>query len=467
MKLHGLLVSIIVGLSACAVGPNYQRPAMPLAAQFENQTTTQAEPIAQFWQRFNDPALNTLVELALKNNHDVRIAVANLREARAAQTEIDAGALPLLSSGISGQRNVQPQTQRPNTTREQRTQNVYDVNLDASWEINFFGRYRRASEAAQAEASAAEAGLDAAQLSVVAEVARWYFEWRGLQQRLDIARNAERNQSEALKLVEARLQAGRGTELDTARALSLVENTRATLPQLEAALARTRYRLNVLTGQWSNTVQQTLNQAAGLPALPVVQALGTPDTLLRRRPDVRIAERQLAAATARIGVTTTELYPRMSLTGGLGLNAGRLNTLTDSAAFTYNIGASLVWTVFDFGRIRARIRQAEARTEAALAEFEKTVLVALEETEGALVQFNRVQKQTDNLFNATQASAKASQLARARFEAGVSDFLTVLDAERQWLSDQDRLAQAQTQAATSLVAVYKALAGGWGAGSTR
>lgn len=457
------LMTSLLGLTACAVGPDFHTPTITTAEKFRHgvggETTA---PIAAFWRRFNDAELNALIDQALQANHDVRIAVANLREARAAQREVDANALPLVSTGMTGERQVQPQTQRPNTTRAARTQNVYDLNLDVSWEANFFGRYARGSEAAQATVGAVEAHRDAVQLSVAAEVARHYFELRGTEMQLEIARRIERNQTEVWQLTEKRFKVGRGTELDVARARSLVENTRADIPALEASIVRSRYRLGVLTAQPPDSLGMIARGEATLPGLTVTQlATGTPRELLRRRPDVRLAERQLAAATARVGVATSELYPNLSFNGGLGLNASRLASLTDSLAFTYNIGASLVWTMVDFGRLRARVMQAEARADAALAQFEKTVLLALEETETALEQFNRLQQQTDFLFKAVQASARAAELARIRFDMGATDFLSVLAAEDQLWLDQNRLVSTQTRAAIALVGVYKALAGGW------
>jgi multidrug efflux system outer membrane protein len=447
-------------IAGCAVGPDYRAPEPGVDASFVNAEGSAAEPVADFWRGFNDATLNRLIEQALAANHDVRIAVASLREARAARDGIDAERWPSLSARVDAERGIQPQTQAPGT-RDERTKNTFNVALDASWEVNFFGRYRRENEAAAANVSAAEAGVNAARVSVVAEVARNYFELRGLQRQLAVAQSALVNQEAAYKLVQAREAAGRGTALDTARALALLEGTRAGVPALEARVQTTSYALAVLTANVPASMQALVREPQPLPGLPAVAGIGTPATLLQRRPDVRIAERQLAAATANIGVAKADLYPRITITGLLGLNAGSVSALSESQAFQYNLGTQMLWNLIDFGRRRAQIGQAEARTEAASLRFEKTVLTALQETEAALVSLNRTQRQTENLFNAAQASEQAAKLARARFDAGVSNFLDVLDAERQVLSDQDRLAQGQTAAATALVSVYKALGGGW------
>jgi multidrug efflux system outer membrane protein len=449
-------------LAGCALGPDYRRPEMKLPAAFENVNGDhQQEPPREFWRRFDDPVLDGLIEDALKANHDIRIAVANLQAARAIQLGVDAQAWPQVNAGASGAREIIPQTQAPGFSRSQRTLNNFDTSLDANWELDLFGRFTRASESAAASVSAAQAGIAAAQVSVTAEVARNYFELRGEQLRLQIAQQSLQNQQANLDLVQARLDAGRGTELDTTRAQSQVENTRAVIPALQAAIEASRYRLAVLTGRVPTELSELSAEPKPLPGIKPVEAVGTPAALLQRRPDIRIAERQLAAATADIGASKADLFPSVSITGLLGLNALTPGGLNSGQAYYYNLGASMAWTVLDFGRIRARIRQNEARADGALATYEKTVLVALEETEDALVSFDRNQRRADSLFKAARASEQAAKLARARFEAGVTDFLNVLDAERQLLADRDGLAQAQTDAGTSLIAVYKALGGSW------
>ncbi len=455
------LLGVAAALSACALGPDYHTPSTQLAADFESSTGNQQEPPREFWQRFDDPILNGLVDDAIKANHDIRIAVANLQQARAAQLGVDAQAYPQVGVSAGGTRQIAPQTSAPGFTRDQRTGNVFDTALDANWELNLFGRFTRQSESAAASVSAAQAGVAAAQVSVTAEVARNYFVLRGQQLRLQIAQQSLQNQQANLDLVQARLDAGRGTELDTTRAQAQVESTRAQIPMLEAGIGLERYRLAVLTGRAPTELASLASEVRALPGIKPIDGIGTPSALLRRRPDIRIAERQLAATTADIGASKADLFPSVSITGLLGLNALTAGGLNSGQAYYYGLGASMAWTVLDFGRIRSRIHQNEARADAALATYEKTVLTALEETEGALISFDRNQRRAESLFKAAHASEQAAKLARARFEAGVTDFLTVLDAERQLLADRDGLAQAQTDAGTSLIAVYKALGGGW------
>jgi multidrug efflux system outer membrane protein len=273
-------------------------------------------------------------------------------------------------------------------------------------------------------------------------------------------RNAE-NQRETLALTIAVLEGGRGTELDTSRAEAQLTSTLAGIPPLETAVKRASYRLGVLIGQQPTALEPELSEPLPLPTLPTLVALGRPEDLLRRRPDIRVTERNLAAATANVGVATADLFPRVTLAGSVALQATSLSGLGGSGSDAFAVGPGIFWAAFDLGRVRARIRAADARTEAALAQYERRVLLALEETENALVDFSRQQARRDSLRASAQASEKAQNLARLRYQFGVADFLTVLDAERTLLEAQDRLADSETLTATALIAVYKALGGGW------
>ncbi len=304
---------------------------------------------------------------------------------------------------------------------------------------------------------AAVASQDAVRLSVVAEVARNYFELRGAQQQLAVAeRNAE-NQRRALEQVEARLDAGRGTALDTARAQALIETTLATVPPLEAAVDRARHRIEVLVGRQPGQLAERLGKVAPMPALPATLALDDPASLLRRRPDLRVAERQLAVTSALIGVATADLFPTITLNGSIGVQALELNALGDSGNDYRRFGPSLSWAFLDIARVRQRIKAAGARHEEAYANYEQTVLLALEDVENALSDFGRERRRQEHLAAAARASVLAADLATQRFEGGIADFLTTLDANRTALEAEDLLAQSQTAAATALVALYKAL----------
>lgn len=473
LRLWPVAVASAALLAGCAVGPNYQRPATALDAAFVNAggTAVNSQPasadIASFWRGFNDPALNALIDRALAANGDVRIAQARLQEARANLGEADAAGRPGLGLSADVTRAIRPITQQPGASRSERTGTTYDTSFIANWELDLFGRYRRGSEAAAALVDASEAGLHAAHTAVAAEVASNYLQLRGLQQRFQLTEASLVNQRESLRLTQARLDAGRGTQLDVARATTLVASTEATLPSLQAAIETTAFRLATLTAQPPRAVLGQLATPAPLPSLPVTDLarlpVGTPEQWLQRRPDVISAERQLAAATANIGVAKSELFPRLSLSGLLGLNAASFSNLGKSESGIYSLGVGLTWTPFDLGQIRSRIAASEARTQQSLATYEQTVATALEETEGAFSGFNRNAQRAERLDQAARSAQEASDLARKRFDAGVTDFLVVLDAEREVLSNRDQLVQAQVGTATSLVSVYRALGGGWSA----
>ncbi len=330
-----------------------------------------------------------------------------------------------------------------------------------SWEANLFGRFFRAKQMRAALTSAEEAGIYAAQVSVTAEVATQYFQLRGLQAQISLAQETLKNLEALHGVVKTRYELGRSGRLEIEQVVELLESTRANLPQLESSLERIRYRLARLTGQMPLALNQLLSKPQALPGLPALQKIGTPASLLRRRPDVRQAERRLAAATANIGFNTAELFPTVNFTGRLGLNAGTLGVLTDSQSFLYNLGASIAWTALDFGRIRSRIEGSKAQANAALAVYEGTVLTALEETEGALVSYTRTAQQSEYLYKALKSSQEMTQISRLRFEAGAIDILTVLDAERRRINNQSQFTQSQTAMATTLISIYKALGGGW------
>jgi len=320
---------------------------------------------------------------------------------------------------------------------------------------------RRNVEASSDEVDAQEASLRDLGVSLIAEVARNYFELRGLQNQLATAKKNSENQAQTLKITRDRLEGGRGTELDTSRAIAQLDSTLASTLPLESSIHRAIHRLSVLTGQLPGALTEQLSRPAPLPRIPKTIHIGQPAELLRRRPDIRIAERALAAATARIGVATADLFPRVTFVGTIALEASTFSGVGAASSDSYSLGPRISWAALDLGRVYARIKAADARAEASLAQYEQTVLSALEETENALVNYNREKIRRELLASAAQASVRAHELAHLRFEEGVSDFLTVLDAEFRLLQDQDRLAQSETATATALTALYKALGGGW------
>jgi multidrug efflux system outer membrane protein len=451
-------------LCACAVGPNYQRPVTPVPPQFANVGQpgfNGADIEAKFWTLFNDPRLDRLVNDALSANKDLQRARANLRASRAARRLAGFDLFPTVTAAGSYSHARESRNQLPAFISEERTLDSVDVGFDAFWELDFFGRVRRGIQAARAEEQASAASLRDAQVTITAEVARNYFVLRGLQDQLAVAVRNSDNQAQTLKVTQARLEAGRGTELDSARAEAQLKTTLASIPLLESSIATTIYRLSVLTGRLPDALTTDLQVAEPLRELPALNAVGDPATLLRRRPDIRVAERSLAASTARIGVAIGDLFPKVTFTGSIGYNAATFRGIGKSGSDTYTVGPGISWAAFDLGRVGAQIKIAHAQADADLAAYESSVLGALEETEGALVTYGRAQSRRDLLTQAATASERAADLARQRFQGGLTDFVNVLEAERDALSVQDSLAQSRTQTATALVAVYKALGGGW------
>ncbi len=450
-------------LAGCASTPATQPPLSTVLDPRFVQAGATSEPsdIAIFWRAFNDAPLNALIDQALQANTDVKLAQARLQEARANAGE--ASAARLLSIGVNASA---VEVDVPGPVRSDRQ---FSASALFNWELDFWGRNRRASDAAMAAVSASQAGVSAAQRLITAEVATQYFSLRGQQLRLRVANEALLNQRESLRIVTARQTLGRGTPLDVARARALVETTEATIPALRATIERTTYRLATLSGLGPRSVEGMVAVAGAdlplLPTLPITDlgsaSVGTPQTLLARRPDVRVAQALWTAASANIDVARADLYPRISLTGLLGFVSNRVSNFGDSDARSASVGPSLTWNLLDFGRLRSRIAASEARALQALLVYEQTVQGALEETEGSLAQFDRNNQQTQRLENAAIAAEEAARLARIRFDAGASDFLTVLDAERSVLQARDALVQAQTGTVTSLVGVYRALGGGW------
>ena len=451
---------VAVTLAGCSVGPDYKKPETPASPAFaaaEPAVYTPEQAQVRFWNQFGDETLDKLVDDALNANHDLRIAVGRLAEARAArhQSLYDLGPTVTARGGHQTQKTPQIQTGFPISV------SYYDVGFDATWELDLFGRVRRSVEASSAELQGAEASLHDAQVSVIAEVARTYFELRGQQNQLAVAKRNVENQQATFGVTDARLKAGRGTEFDTSRANAQLSTTLSTIDPLEAAVQRSIHRLGVLTGRDPNALQTLLAPLKDMPDLPETLAVGDPGAMLRRRPDIRVAERQLAASNAQIGVAIGDMFPKVTFTGSFGYAASNLNGLGTGASRAYSIGPGISWAAFDLGRVHAQVAGARARTSTSLAQYEQTVLKALEETENALVTHARARDQLIHATDAAQSSAAAAKLARVRYEGGIVDFLEVLDAERTQLEAEDRMAQSRTNAATSLIAVYKALGGGW------
>jgi len=451
--------------AACAVGPDYQAPASSAPDHYTQSTSSSSfverEVETEWWKAFDDAQLTALIEQALAHNYELQAAKANLREARALYLESGLNLAPAITARGNYTEQKRSVGSLNNRTFVPRELKLFSTGFDAFWEADLFGRLRRSVEASDDEVEAEEASLRDVGISLIAEVARNYFELRGLQRQLAVAQEHVRNQAQTLAITQAKVDNGRGTQFDVARAQAQLDTTRATLPPVAAAIDRAIHRLGVLCGQMPAALSEPLSKSASIPRAPEVIAIGNPSELLRRRPDIRMAERTLAAATARIGVATAELFPRVTFVGNISLEAMTLSGLGEAGADAYSFGPRISWPALDLGRVYARIKAADARAESTLANYEQIVLNALEETENALVSYSQEGKRRHLLAAACKADEQARQLAHVRYREGVSDFLVVLDAEARLLQNQVLLAQSETATATALAAVYKALGGGW------
>lgn len=453
-------------LVSCTVGPNYQS-AIPAdtAAPFvtPGADASSTGDITSWWRKFNDSRLNSLISRAIDANQDLKIAASRVAEAKAARTIARSDFFPQVNAGGSATRSQGSEAaSNPAFGGGGQTSNSFNLNLDASWEPDIFGGTRRNVEAATADVQAAAENMRDVRVGLVSEVATAYLELRGYQARKSVAERNLKSQRETLELTRSRQAAGVANDLDVARAEAQTESTAATLPVFEASLRRSIYRLGVLLGGPPGNVVDELIGAKAQPIAPPAVPVGLPSDLVRRRPDVRRSERQLAAATARIGVATADLYPRFSLTARAGLSSLEAEELFKGKAGLWSLGPSLSWPVFTAGKIRGNIAVQNARQEQAALTFEKTIYTALEDVEGSLISFGQEQKRYASLTRSVNATRRASSLANDRYKAGLENFLTVLEADRQLLAAEDAQVSSQTQVSLNLVRLYKALGGGWG-----
>jgi NodT family efflux transporter outer membrane factor (OMF) lipoprotein len=455
-------------LSGCTVGPDYKPPAAEVAPDWKSPVPPGATSapddtvLAQWWTSFGDPELTALVDAAIAGNRDLAQAKARVREARALREIAASGGRPQMAINGSAQRigasgNAIPNHQGSLTT------SLYDLGFDAAWELDIFGGVERSVEAADADLAAADEDRRDVLVSLLGEVGGQWVRARGALRRLAIAQESLASQQDTAELTRARRDAGMANDLDLSRALALVAGTRSLVPSFQEDFARACHALDVLMGQPPGAAEAMLTGKAELPPPPPSVPVGLPSDLLRRRPDVRRAERELAAATARIGVASAENYPRFLLTGGIGLSSLETGNLFSAGSKNWNLGLGLNWPIFSGGRISANIEAADARAEQAMHAWETSVLVALQETHDALVAYGREQERLVSLEEQATAQRQAATLARQRHEAGLSDFLEVLDAERSELSAEDELAISQATLAGNAIALYKALGGGWDA----
>jgi NodT family efflux transporter outer membrane factor (OMF) lipoprotein len=460
---------ISLALTGCASAPGYKAPLVTVPATFREtrdtiiQTPAPSSVIADTGASpaLDDSTLTRLIREALRANLDVRTAEARVRGARAARTEAALDFAPIVTFGGGFTRQRLSNAVFPIGAGSFPDQSIWDGGFDASWELDLFGRVRHNVQAQGAFVAVNQADLRDVQVSLTAEVARAYFDLRGAQEQLVVARRNAENQRRTLEVTRQRLDAGRGTAFDTERAQAQLSFTLASVPPLESRVRQAEYQIAVLVGRPPAALAGELDRIAPLPALPGPVTIESPDSVVRRRPDVAAAERQLAVERALVGAAKADYLPRISVGGAAGYTAGSFDALGDRGTFRYAVGPVVTWPALNLGRVKARVDQTRAREAEARAQYDQTVLRALQDVESALVRFRTSRARVDQIRDAASASERAADLARLRFTGGVADFLQVLDAERTQLEAQDQLAQARADAATSYAALYKALGGTW------
>jgi outer membrane protein, multidrug efflux system len=466
MKVTKRLLSLVITsliLSGCAVGPDYHRPKVQIPSRFHqaqlaNKDAKTAE-LQKWWMSLNDPELDSLVERAVQSNLDLKIAIARVRESRAARGIVAASLLPEIDYSSSYSR-IRSSESVP-TFLPPRNLNLYQIGFDANWEIDLFGGLRRSVEAATADVVAADENRGDVLVSLLSEVARNYVEVRGLQKELDIARRNIETQQQTLDLTQVRYKAGLATDLDVSRAAAQLASTQAVVPTLESGLTQAIQHIAVLLGQEPGALLDELSTPAPIPSASYSIPVGLPSDLLQRRPDIRRAEAELAAATARIGEAKSDYFPKILLTGQAGYQTSKIQNLRLGASNFFSVGPSMTIPLFTAGRIQSNVRVHESRRDQALTRYQSTILTALQDVENSLVAFQREQERQQKLAIAVENSQRAVDLSNELYSRGLTDFLNVLDAQRSLFSVEDELAQSERSVVVNLIAVYKALGGGW------
>jgi len=512
------ITSMVLMVAGCSVGPDYRAPAFVGPPAWNSAPSSQPSPstsqpsaLTEWWNTLHDPLLNSLISRAVKFNPGLEVAAARVREVRAQRGAAAAAFWPQIDSNASydyrsSSLNTQSKTSdnqglgrqilrntassmvrsltsgqttgtnvgtsavnqlvttlmnRQSSSKTSRGQNMFQAGFDASWEIDIWGGTRRSVEAATADLQASEENLRNVLVSLLAEVGVNYIELRGAQRRLAIAEDNIGLQKRTLEMVQGRLIAGFVSEVDVAQAQAQYRTTQSQVPLLESMIRQYIHQLSVLVGEPPGALMEELRQSKPLPVPPPEVPMGLPSDLLRRRPDIREAERTLAADTARIGVAMADLFPRFSLNGSLGPQTIDMQHFLDRNSLSGSVGPSITWPVFQGGRILANIEAQNARQEQSLASYRQTVLNAFQEVEDAMTAYSSEKARREAIAGSVVANQKAVDLSSALYNRGFVDFLRVLESQRSLYSSQDELASSDITAMTNLVALYKALGGGW------
>ena len=466
-----LLASTLLASGCVKVGPEFSRPPSTVSPGWQDaadpRVITKAAEYKNWWHVFNDPVLDRLIERAYRENLPLRIAAVRVLEARA-QLGVIVGSLYPQTQQASGslQYNRISEASTLASAFSKFDYSQAQIGINAAWEIDFWGKFRRGIESADAALLATVADYDNALVSLTADVATSYILIRTLEKRLTIAQENVETQRETLQIAHARLRYGIVSELDVEQATTALNNTLASIPALESQLEQAKHALCLLLGLPPSNLADLLGGGSGIPVSPPQVVVGIPNDLLRRRPDIRSAELLAAAQSAQIGVAKADLYPAFSLSGNFGFLAtdvggSRLSDIFKWGSRTYQIGPSFQWNLFNYGRITNNVRVQDARFEQLLINYQNSVLKAQQEVEDSLVAFLRAQDQAAFLGQSTAAAKKAFDLAVLQYREGIKDFTTVLVAQQSLLSEQNNLAAALGSISSNLVGVYRALGGGW------
>lgn len=466
-----ILAAGSLSLSACKVGPNYTPPETAAPAKWSEQdlpTETTAIGAGKaideaWWSTLNDPELVSLIDRAIASNNDVRLATERIIQARAERGIAASAGIPSVNAGAAYDRTRTSENTHNGSFFNESSSGTdnYSVGLDASWEIDVFGGVARSVEAADADIQALEESRRDVLVALAGEVARNYIDLRGYQQRIEVTQRNVQIQTDTLSLTDSRYQAGLTSELDVVQARAQLEATRAAIPPLDESARAAIHRLGVLLGSEPGSLLDELNTPAALPTAPAAIPVGLPSELVRRRPDIRRAERQIAAQTARIGVATSDLFPKFSLTGSFGLASAQIGTLPDGDSRFWSIGPAVRWALFQGGAIRSNIRVQESLTRQTLIIYEQSVLNAFEDVENSLVSLSRQQARRKALGEAVTANRRAVELSTTLNRAGLVDFQRVLSSQLALAVSEEALVASDQAVLQALVRLYKAMGGGW------
>src|SRR5437870_4717424 len=480
--MRSAILLAFVALYGCATAPGYRSSSVrppeafredphPLSPSPESPHPLTPSPVGRggtkdeppvssdYWDQLSDTTLSRLISEVLRANLDVRSARARVSAARSdrVRSVLDLTPSATLAAGYSRQRLSTASF--PGAFGAFPGQNVWDAGLNASWDLDIFGRIRQGVQAQGALVSVAQEELRDVQVSLTAELAAAYFELRGAQEQLQVARQNAENQRRTFDLTRQRLEAGRGSAFDTDRAQAQLSTTLASIPAREAQVAAAQYRIGTLVGRSPTEVAHELERPDRLPPLPEVTTIEQPEVVVRYRPDVAAAERFAAAQGALVGAAQASYLPRLSLGGSVGYAAPQVDAFGNRETLRYVVGPVLTWPGLNLGRVKAEVDAAQAREEGARAQYGRVVLAAMQDVETSITRYRSARERLERLQHASAASERAAELARLRLSEGVTDFLQVLDAERTQLEAQDRLAQGRSDAATAYAALYKAVGG--------